>query len=173
MASPTWWTWVWVNSRSWWWIGRPGVLQFMGLWRVGHDWVTELNWTLWETFLMLINPLLFIVNHSELSNSRVDLFWIFQLLNAQSLWIAQRHLVFGLSPRSKISFMHSPIPQLTCRRKKLLFLFHLILCSQKMWPVQVNYQFLWCLPPKCLQDLFHFLHPHLSSFTTTLVELSP
>ena len=35
--------WVWVNSRSWWWTGRPGVLQFMGSQRVGHDWVTELN----------------------------------------------------------------------------------------------------------------------------------
>ena len=45
MASPTWWTWVWVNSGSWWWTGRPGVLRFMGLQRVGHDWVTELNWT--------------------------------------------------------------------------------------------------------------------------------
>ena len=39
------WTWVWVNSRSWWWTGRPGVLQFMRLQRVGHDWATELNWT--------------------------------------------------------------------------------------------------------------------------------
>ena len=45
MASPTWWTWVWVNSRSWWWTGRPAVLQFMGSQRVGHDWATELNWT--------------------------------------------------------------------------------------------------------------------------------
>ena len=45
MASPTWWTWVWVNSRSWWWTGRPGVLRFKGLQRVGHDWATELNWT--------------------------------------------------------------------------------------------------------------------------------
>ena len=35
---------VWVNSGSWWWIGRPGVLRFMGSQRVGHDWVTELNW---------------------------------------------------------------------------------------------------------------------------------
>ena len=45
MASPTQWTWVWVNSRSWWWTGRLGVLWSMGLQRVGHDWVTELNWT--------------------------------------------------------------------------------------------------------------------------------
>ena len=35
----------WVNSGSWWWTGRPGMLQFMGLQRVGHDWATELNWT--------------------------------------------------------------------------------------------------------------------------------
>jgi len=44
MAPPTRWTWVWVNSGSWWWTGRPGVLWFMGSQRVGHDWVTELNW---------------------------------------------------------------------------------------------------------------------------------
>ena len=44
MASPTWWTWVWVNSGSWWWTGRPGVLQSMGSQRVRHDWETELNW---------------------------------------------------------------------------------------------------------------------------------
>ena len=44
MASPTRWTWVWVNSGSWWWTGRRGVLQFMGSQRVGHDWATELNW---------------------------------------------------------------------------------------------------------------------------------
>ena len=37
--------WVWVNSRIWWWTGRPGVLQFMGSQRVRHDWETELNWT--------------------------------------------------------------------------------------------------------------------------------
>ena len=41
----TWCTWVWMNSRSWWWTGRPGVLRFMGSQRVGHDWATELNWT--------------------------------------------------------------------------------------------------------------------------------
>ena len=51
MASPTQWTWVSVNSGSWWWTGRPGVLQFMGSQRVGHDWTTELNWT--ERFIIL------------------------------------------------------------------------------------------------------------------------
>ena len=44
MASPTQWTRVWVGSRSWWWTGRPGVLQSMGSQRVRHNWATELNW---------------------------------------------------------------------------------------------------------------------------------
>ena len=43
MASPTQWAWVWVDSGSWWWTGRPGMLRFMGSQRVGHNWLTELN----------------------------------------------------------------------------------------------------------------------------------
>ena len=53
MASPTQWMWVWVNSQSWWWIGRSGVLQPMGSQRVGHDWMTELNWN-WYFIMVLI-----------------------------------------------------------------------------------------------------------------------
>ena len=45
MSSPTQWTWVLVDSGSWWWTGRPGMLRFMGSQRVGHDWATELTWT--------------------------------------------------------------------------------------------------------------------------------
>ena len=50
------WTWVWVNSGSWWWTGRPGMLQSMGSQRVGHDRVTELNWAeqLVQSSLLLI-----------------------------------------------------------------------------------------------------------------------
>ena len=47
MASSTHCTWVWVNPGSWWWTGRPGVLQSMGLQRVRHDWTSELNWLNW------------------------------------------------------------------------------------------------------------------------------
>ena len=39
------WTWVWESSGSWWWRGKPGVVQSLRLQRVGHDWVTEMNWT--------------------------------------------------------------------------------------------------------------------------------
>ena len=51
----------WVHSRSWWWTGRPGMLGFIGSQRVGHDWVTELNWiqyveSIWSTNPIIIYP---------------------------------------------------------------------------------------------------------------------
>ena len=53
----------WVNSRSWWWTGRSGVLQSVGSQRVGHDWVTELNWTENETWVQSI--ILFFFNLAQ------------------------------------------------------------------------------------------------------------
>ena len=55
------WTWVWENSVSWWWTGRLGMLCFMGSQPVGHNWVTELNWTEVELkhfflFFLMIPP---------------------------------------------------------------------------------------------------------------------
>ena len=47
MASLTQWTWVWASSGSWWWTGKPGILQSTGLQRVRHDWGTELTDSLW------------------------------------------------------------------------------------------------------------------------------
>ena len=44
MAWQTQWTWAWASSGSWWWMGKPGMLQSLGFQRVRHDWVTELNW---------------------------------------------------------------------------------------------------------------------------------
>ena len=66
-ASPTQWTWVWVNSGSWWWTGRPGVLQFLGSQRVGHDWATELNWL---NKIRKKKP-----ENSELNLKRFDILW--------------------------------------------------------------------------------------------------
>ena len=47
VSSPTQWTWVWVYSGSWWWTGRPNVLQSVSMQGVVHDWVSELNWLSW------------------------------------------------------------------------------------------------------------------------------
>ena len=65
------WTLVWVNSGSWWWTGRPGMLWFMGLQRVGHDWAIELNWylTLHDLFNSLFSvPLLHLDIETTLFN---------------------------------------------------------------------------------------------------------
>ena len=67
MASLTQWTWIWVDSGSWWSTGKPGVLLFMRLQRVGHDWVTELNWSKLSVYISIpssqlkINIWLFII----------------------------------------------------------------------------------------------------------------
>ena len=67
MASPTRWTWVLVNSGSWWWTGRPSVLWFMGSQGVGHDWATELNWKVFfEKIYFKVNPSSFFVSHQVL-----------------------------------------------------------------------------------------------------------
>ena len=73
MASPTRCTWVWVNSRNWWWTGRPSVLWFMGLQRVGHNWATELNYCLNKWYLSLLSD-----KHSQSYTlmQKVSNFWI-------------------------------------------------------------------------------------------------
>ena len=53
MSPLTQWTWVWASSGSWWWTEKPGMLQSMGLWRLRHDWVTELNWELYTMFCFI------------------------------------------------------------------------------------------------------------------------
>ena len=69
MASLTQWTWVWVNSRSWWWTGRPGVLQSMGSQRVRHDWATKLtsrkNMELGSKSNLLVLTLDIVINQFE------------------------------------------------------------------------------------------------------------
>ena len=61
MASLTQWTWVWVNSESWWWTGRPGMLQSMGSQKLGHDWATELtDWWMWDILILKTSFVVFL-----------------------------------------------------------------------------------------------------------------
>ena len=78
MASPTRWAWVWVNSGSLWWTGRPGVLRFTGSQRVRQDWVTELNWT--------YRQLLF-KTHDKIMTKFFALLSIFRSLFCTVLWV--------------------------------------------------------------------------------------
>ena len=83
MASPTRWTWVWASSGSWWWIGKPGMLQSMRLQRVRYDWVTELNWkgkflniflnpqTIWTNYHMaFLHSLSYLIKKKRFSHER-------------------------------------------------------------------------------------------------------
>ena len=88
MASLTRWTWVWVNSGSWWWTGRPGVLRFMGSQRVGHDWVTELKAVRYPvilTFMSLISEnLLYISSSSSICEAESSKFCLPQIIQRNS-----------------------------------------------------------------------------------------
>ena len=112
MASLTRWTWVWVNSGSWWWTRRPGVLWFMGSQRVRHDWATELNW-----------PEL---NACQTTNSRPISFTVFAKFCTYKVWLVEctqgwlspscpwylvilQHVIF--SCKSPFSSMASLTPQ--------------------------------------------------------------
>ena len=88
MASLTQWIWVWVNSGSWWWIGRPGMLQSLGSQRVGHDWVTDLNWTDIDVTLNIS------ISKSMQSLSKIIIAYVSYCIFVQSLkvfssWIVQ------------------------------------------------------------------------------------
>ena len=91
MASPTQWTWVWASCVGWWWTGRPGVLQSVGSQRVGHDWVTELNWlTRW-------------------GNRGTE--WLGEFARSHSREVAEPR-TDGLCPGSRVPDLHlcSPLP---------------------------------------------------------------
>ena len=92
MASPTRWTWVWMNSRSWWWTGRPGVLQFVGSQRVGHDWATDLTWQIYlqECWISSQKILAYLVLYSA-----------------------------SLDPTLQDLFLHIPYGSVNVRRKKM------------------------------------------------------
>ena len=113
MASPTQWTWVWVNSRSLWWAGRPGVLWFMGLQRVGHelsDW-TELSWT--EYFYCL---------HS-FSFSRMSYIW------SPSVYIAFSDWLLSLSNMHLLSLHIFSVTSLVAQMVKNL----LVMQETRLW----------------------------------------
>ena len=92
MASPTQWTWVWVNSGSCWWTGRPGVLQSVGLQRVRHNWAAELNW---------LPKVIQMINLENLTAWRWDLHLIFPIPNQG--FYPQLPLAFFLMTKSHAS----------------------------------------------------------------------
>ena len=135
MASLTRWAWVWVNSGSWWWKGRPGVLWFMGSQRVGHGWVTELNWTElcahWEALLIFK--------------------WILPLMERRGLWT----LIEFSSVQSISCVRLLATPWTTARQSSLS------ITNSQSWPkfmsielVMPPYHLILCCPLLLLPSIF-------------------
>ena len=82
-----------MNSRRWWWTGRPGVLRFMASQRVGHDWATELDWKTFNYKINYIKLLIFIFSSKDSSHPARILF-----LNCDYLFILEI-----LSPKNSCS----------------------------------------------------------------------
>ena len=103
MASVTQWTSIWVDSRSWWWTRKPGVLQFIGSQRVKHDWVTELN-SLWGLCFYLVYGFLFYAKALSLIRSYFLLLFTSIILGDGSkstlLWLMSNNVKLAMfSPR--------------------------------------------------------------------------
>ena len=117
MASSTWWTWVCVDTGSWWWTGRSGMLRFMGSQRVGHDWATELNWTVPSGCWSLINRLVQAASLEYLPNSLAIYKRKYQYMGC--LLFAYSGFVIFLTHKTYLKFNSlSGLSQLSCVRSK-------------------------------------------------------
>ena len=135
MVSLTRWTWVWVNSGSWWWTGRPGVLRFMGLQRVGHDWATDLIWS--DLMYGKIKSLDFWSYSFDTQLSRASILF-FSILNSppvkpsgsccSGIWLDSRQCFVVYSSTSQVTKYFFP-NNLTRKMAKVVFYVILKSCS--------------------------------------------
>ena len=96
VASLTQLTWVWARSGSWWWTGKPSMLQSMGSQRVGHDWTIELNWTEGERFISLTSaPIWGPASDSRFQKQSLDSSSNFFFFNIVAFWTVNCHSLIG------------------------------------------------------------------------------
>ena len=160
MASSTWWTWVWVNSRSWWWTGRPDVLQSMG-WQ-SRTWLsnwTELNWT---------------QDYSHIYISKLDLSWeLFCALDLDQLWDTQGfRIIFRLSVSLVNLITQLPPPSPECLQPSPLSMFSFSEWKITYWATWKLRAHIWHLPlidPQGVLPMFCFkcsLNPFILSISS-------
>ena len=136
MASPTWWPWVWASSGIWWWTGKPGVLQSMGLQRTGHDWVIELNW------------------EAKCNQYKHKKNWL-----AHVTWKSKRVVLTSGTAGSRVQMLLSIFFHVLA----LGYLFQLLLretCStsqQKWQPMALGVHHRWFTVPELRRDTLYFL----------------
>ena len=109
MASPTWWTWVWASSRSWWWTEKPGMLWSMGLQRVRHYWATELNWLIWtgvRWYLIVVLMCISLIITSYILNSNYSstIYYRYCLFSFAGSWFPGWLYMFGFISELSILF---------------------------------------------------------------------
>ena len=150
MASLTRWTWVWARSRRWWWTGKPGVLQSMGLQRVRHDWTTVLTDWLISKDIMPEDP----CNVSKLNLFSYELFWIgyymslffvliisnkgnsFSLLKLQDIR-KQRYIIH--SQKAMAVYSRTLVWKIPHAAVRTIFVKHRQLCCYYMFTAQLSY----------------------------------
>ena len=182
MASLTQMMWVWVNSRSWWWTGRPGVLQSVGLQRVRHDWATKLNWTgqgsnpsplHWEHGVLATGPpvksLSVLTLVALFAVFRASKFW-FILFLAFTIWMPACLCPLADDASSSWHWMWASSLTL-CYFLTSLSLRGSLRCSSIFWP--------WCFPLRFISSPLsaswvYFLQPAMvESLKSALAFLSP
>ena len=128
MASLTPWMWVWVNSGSWWWTRRPGVLWFTGSQRFGHDWATELNWTERSVIFYYYILAQIWVNLKLL----ISFLWALSYQHPNPATIVTNHCLF-------CSFLHSVDDSQT------LHMFEMIDYLLVYWTVRTSWMYAWVI----------------------------
>ena len=107
------WRWVWVNSGSWWWPGRPGLLYCVGSQRVGHNWATKLNWTDVNFYSPVIKwvecvSFLFLVTN-------INKYVLIRLFNRLSEYLLATWHFFLTIPQSEWCFiLYKMFPYMSC-----------------------------------------------------------
>ena len=187
MASPTRWACVWVDSRSWWWTGKPGMLWFMGSQRVGHDWATELNWTELKWGLnpkVILRWCIYNYLWGNVFQKRLLLFFSF---HNKLIWIQVKSfsyscarkvmgVVLGLHKTLKCSAVRRKgfcwVNKRTCililKRFNLWFVVQLHIMSDSLWAHGLQHDRLPCpspIPGVCSSScpLSRWCHPTISS----------
>ena len=130
MASPTQWTWVWVNSSSWWWTRKPSVLRFIGSQRVGHDWLTELYWMVKGDLYFNFAHVEFRVPESHRSINSTIILLIIATLNYYLLWLMSHSQFWNSRKTLRSAFKKSILLKHTLPQKlHTLYMYSTMCCD--------------------------------------------